>query len=113
MGYLSLLKERTGSPGSALHMARICSLNSFGPSPHTPPSFLLQKQTSDCFESRVSPAHLRNLLQSAIEANMNTLRVWGGGAYEQEAFYDACDEVSGSNLYIASHIIAMLCTSSV
>jgi len=32
------------------------------------------------------------LLSDAVEANMNTLRVWGGGLYENEDFYDLCDE---------------------
>ena len=32
------------------------------------------------------------LLSDAVEANMNTLRVWGGGLYENEEFYDLCDE---------------------
>ena len=36
---------------------------------------------------------LRNLLQSAVDANMNALRVWGGGVYEQDLFYDLCDEM--------------------
>ncbi|XP_051803803.1 beta-mannosidase [Acanthochromis polyacanthus] len=45
------------------------------------------------FQDRVSPAVLRNLLQSAVDANMNALRVWGGGIYEQDEFYDACDEM--------------------
>lgn len=36
---------------------------------------------------------LRNLLQSAVDANMNTLRVWGGGVYEQDLFYSICDEL--------------------
>ena len=33
-----------------------------------------------------------NLLTSTVEANMNMLRIWGGGIYEKEEFYDLCDE---------------------
>jgi len=33
------------------------------------------------------------LLRSAAEANMNMIRIWGGGVYEHEAFYDICDEL--------------------
>lgn len=32
-------------------------------------------------------------LQSAVRANMNIMRVWGGGLYESEEFYDVCDEL--------------------
>ena len=32
------------------------------------------------------------LLSDAVAANMNTLRVWGGGLYEHEDFYELCDE---------------------
>ncbi len=32
------------------------------------------------------------LLSDAVAANMNTLRVWGGGQYENEDFYELCDE---------------------
>uniref|UniRef100_A0A672HVY4 beta-mannosidase n=1 Tax=Salarias fasciatus TaxID=181472 RepID=A0A672HVY4_SALFA len=45
------------------------------------------------FQDQVTPAVLRNLLQSAVDANMNALRVWGGGVYEQDLFYHICDEM--------------------
>ncbi|XP_037551218.1 beta-mannosidase [Nematolebias whitei] len=48
---------------------------------------------ADSFQDRVSPAVLRNLLQSSVDANMNALRVWGGGVYEQDLFYSICDEL--------------------
>ncbi|XP_042325084.1 beta-mannosidase isoform X2 [Sceloporus undulatus] len=48
---------------------------------------------ADSFQDRVTPGMLRLLLQSTVDANMNTLRVWGGGIYEQDKFYDICDEL--------------------
>lgn len=38
-------------------------------------------------------ATVKHLLHSAKEANMNMLRVWGGGMYESELFYKICDEL--------------------
>nr|XP_013006030.1 LOW QUALITY PROTEIN: beta-mannosidase [Cavia porcellus] len=48
---------------------------------------------ADAFQERVTPDVLRLLLQSVVDANMNALRVWGGGIYEQDAFYELCDEL--------------------
>lgn len=48
---------------------------------------------ADVFHTRVSVTHLERLLSSARDAHMNTLRVWGGGIYEQDAFYKLCSEL--------------------
>ncbi|XP_053372785.1 beta-mannosidase-like [Mercenaria mercenaria] len=47
---------------------------------------------ADSFPERVTKARIRNYLQSAVDANMNCLRVWGGGIYETDYFYDLADE---------------------
>lgn len=46
----------------------------------------------DAFPSRRTSARIRYLLDSAVAANMNMVRVWGGGTYESDDFYAACDE---------------------
>ena len=47
---------------------------------------------ADMFAPRVTREHLRDLLAQATGANFNFLRVWGGGYYPGEDFFDACDE---------------------
>jgi beta-mannosidase len=47
---------------------------------------------ADSFVTRSSAADIRFYIESAKWANMNMLRVWGGGYYESEEFYRACDE---------------------
>ncbi|MCX6343971.1 MAG: glycoside hydrolase family 2 protein [Armatimonadetes bacterium] len=47
---------------------------------------------ADQFPARVTEEHYRHLISSAAKANMNMLRVWGGGIYENDVFYDLCDE---------------------
>ncbi len=46
----------------------------------------------DNFLNRVTPERYEHILQSAADANMNMLRVWGGGIYENDLFYNLCDE---------------------
>ena len=47
----------------------------------------------DMFQPRVSEAQLRRVLQSAVDANMNMVRSWGGGYYESDTFFDIADEL--------------------
>ncbi|MFK8060515.1 MAG: glycoside hydrolase family 2 TIM barrel-domain containing protein [Polaribacter sp.] len=44
------------------------------------------------FQNKVSNTHYEKLLSDVVESNMNMLRVWGGGIYENDIFYDLCDE---------------------
>ncbi|MHB1935902.1 MAG: beta-mannosidase [Acidobacteriaceae bacterium] len=47
----------------------------------------------DSFPSRVTVDQIREILQSAKDANMNMVRIWGGGYYETQEFYELCDEM--------------------
>lgn len=47
---------------------------------------------ADAFVPRISRADYRRLVDDAAAANMNMLRLWGGGIWERDEFYEACDE---------------------
>lgn len=49
-----------------------------------PPSMLV---------ASIQDAHVRELVRLSRDAGMTMLRVWGGGVYPGDAFYDACDEL--------------------
>ena len=47
----------------------------------------------DSFPTRVTVDDYRRILQSARDANMNMIRVWGGGYYGTDDFYEICDQL--------------------
>lgn len=46
----------------------------------------------DIFPSRVTVDQYERLIKKVKDANMNMIRVWGGGIYEDDIFYDLCDQ---------------------
>lgn len=47
---------------------------------------------ADSFSPRITKEKYRKLIKDAKDANMNMIRIWGGGIYEDDEFYKACDE---------------------
>ncbi|ORY04971.1 family 2 glycosyl hydrolase [Clohesyomyces aquaticus] len=47
---------------------------------------------ADSFVTRLTPSDYRDWIKLAAEGNQIMIRVWGGGIYESEAFYEACNE---------------------
>lgn len=47
---------------------------------------------NDIFEARVTDEMYRNVIHTAKISNLNMLRIWGGGIYENDKMYDLCDE---------------------
>ena len=48
---------------------------------------------ADAFSSRVDPNTYYQFLRSMVAANMNMIRVWGGGRYQDSGFYQFCDQL--------------------
>jgi beta-mannosidase len=48
---------------------------------------------ADALPARMTGERIARLLGEAVAANMNMIRVWGGGFYELDVFYDLCDEL--------------------
>lgn len=46
----------------------------------------------DAVYSRITCERIQQLIKAAVKANYNCLRVWGGGYYPEDCFYDLCDE---------------------
>lgn len=46
----------------------------------------------DSFLPRLTQIHYNNLLKDVVASKMNMLRVWGGGVYEDDIFYELCDK---------------------
>lgn len=47
---------------------------------------------SDSFTPRITKEKYQKLIKDCKDANMNMIRIWGGGIYEDDEFYKACDE---------------------
>jgi len=47
---------------------------------------------ADSFPTRITNEYLEMLLKAAVDTHQNMLRVWGGGFYEEDRFYDLCDK---------------------
>ena len=45
----------------------------------------------DALSTRVTDKQYENLIENAVDANLNMLRVWGGAIYENDTFYNLCD----------------------
>ena len=47
----------------------------------------------DSILTRITPQRTEQLLRQCVRANYNTIRVWGGGYFQDDSFYDCCDRL--------------------
>ncbi|KAG0296205.1 hypothetical protein BGZ96_010000 [Linnemannia gamsii] len=73
-----------GQPGDTFHF-RVNGIDMFSKGANWIPGHV--------FDSLMTTEKKRSLLQSCVDANMNMIRIWGGGRYETDAFYQLCDEL--------------------
>ena len=85
---LEVLNERTVSPDGKDELSLVFRVNNRR-------IFMKGANWIPCsaYENEQTPARYTQILGSAKRANMNMIRVWGGGQYEKDVFYDLCDEM--------------------
>ncbi len=52
----------------------------------------------DALLTRLDPRRYRTSIKEAVAAGANLMRIWGGGIYESDDFYDVCDELGDPGL---------------
>lgn len=60
----------------------------------------------DCILSRMKPERTERLLTHCHNSNFNAIRVWGGGNYPNDDFYDSCDKLG----LVVFHDLMIACT---
>ena len=78
------LIQNTVKPRGLTFNFRVNGLDFFAKGSNWIPAHALHEQ--------LDKKYIRSLLKSAKDANMNMLRVWGGGIYETDYFYEVADE---------------------
>lgn len=63
----------------------------------------------DNFAARINSTTIRWLLESALLAHQNVIRIWGGGAYQTDEFYDVSQPpIFSSRRFLITHIYFVL-----